>query len=79
MDSTNFYTFEQRKKKGSDRSLWHACFTGKCVSSCKAVVYQHADGDTMLTMMHIANKLLLATVINGINIADLVLGSKWVQ
>ena len=75
MDSTNFYTLEQRKKKGSDRS----CFTGKCVSSCKVVVYQHTDGDTMLTMMHIANKLLLATFINGINIADLVLGSKWVQ
>ena len=33
----------------------------------------------MLTVIHIANKLLLATVMNGINIADLVLGSKWVQ
>ena len=35
-------------------------------------------GGTTLTVIHIANKLLLARVMNGINIAGLVFGSNGV-
>ena len=60
-----------------------AYFTGKCVTSCKAwdcTGSRPVDGVPMLTVMHIPiSFFLLYTVMNGINIAGLVFGSKWVQ